>query len=203
VQYIVPITVSYFIGSLIFSVIVAKWLKGIDVREHGSGNAGATNTLRVLGVGPAILVLALDIGKGVLAAWIGIRFAEGNEWIPLLCGLSVIIGHNWPLFFSFKGGKGIATTIGVSAVLWFIPALIAGMIAVLSIVITRYVSLGSLLFTALLPVAIWFFDYPFPALVTSIIILCFAWYRHRSNIGKLMTGREHKIGAKQHISGDR
>ena len=189
--------VSYLLGSISFSYLYGRLFKGLDIRKHGSGNAGATNTLRVLGKGPAILVLALDVLKAVAAVWIGKGLGAGESWIPVLCGLAVIIGHNWPIFFGFRGGKGIATTIGVMASLCFLPALYAGLIAILVIVFTRYVSLGSLLFTALLPLFIWGMGRPSEILWASIVIGVFAFVRHRSNIVKLIQGKENKLGARK------
>lgn len=191
------IVAGYLLGSISFSYLYGRLFKGLDIRKHGSGNAGATNTLRVLGKGPAILVLALDVLKAIAAVWIGKWAGSGEPWIPVLCGLSVIIGHNWPVFFGFRGGKGIATTIGVMATLCFLPALYAGIIAILLIALTRYVSLGSLLFTALLPFFIWAMDRPTEYLWASIVIGVFAFVRHRSNIVKLVKGKENKLGARK------
>jgi len=190
----IAIVISYLIGSISFSILIAKWVKGIDIRNHGSGNAGATNTLRILGKGPAAAVFLLDILKGVAAVWIGILFVDG-DWVPVLCGLAAITGHNWPVFFGFKGGKGIATTVGVLITLAFLPALIAGLTAILSIVITRFVSLGSLIFAALTPILIWLAGKPMPLLWASLIICVFAFMRHRTNIVKLLQGTENKLGA--------
>jgi glycerol-3-phosphate acyltransferase PlsY len=192
---IVAILVCYLLGSVSFSVLFAKFLKGIDIRQHGSGNAGATNTLRVLGKGPAILVLALDVLKGIAAVWIGRWLGGDNEWLPGLCGIAAIIGHNWPLYFRFRGGKGIATAIGVLATLCFLPALYAGIIAISSIVFTRYVSLGSLIFVVLTPIFLLIAGYPWPVFWTSLIICIFAFWRHRSNIVKIVQGRENKLGS--------
>src|SRR5699024_8463811 len=129
--------ISYLLGSISFSIVIAKTVKGIDIRQHGSGNAGATNTLRVLGKGPGLLVFLLDLIKGIAAVAIGYKLGQ-QEWAPVLCGLAAIIGHNWPIWFKFKGGKGIATTVGVMATLAFIPALIAGVLTIIAIAITRY-----------------------------------------------------------------
>lgn len=194
-QSVLAIVVSYLIGSVSFSFIIAKFVKGIDIRKHGSGNAGATNTLRVLGKGPAIAVLLLDVLKGMIAVWIGM-WASDVIWLSVICALAVIAGHNWPVFFGFRGGKGIATTIGAVAVLCFLPALFAGIIAIISIIITRYVSLGSLIFAALLPISIAIMGRPTEILIGSIIIGVFAFIRHRSNIVKLARGKENKLGAK-------
>lgn len=193
---VIAVALSYLLGSVSFSIVIAKWVKGIDIRQHGSGNAGATNTLRVLGKGPGILVFLLDIAKGVAAVWIG-HGLGGNDWIPALCGLSAIIGHNWPVWFRFKGGKGIATTVGVIATLAFVPALCAGIIAIATIALTRYVSLGSLLFAALTPLFISIFYFSVPLLCASLLICIFAFVRHRTNIVKLFQGTENKLGAKK------
>lgn len=198
---IIGIVASYMLGSITFSIVIAKWLKGIDIRQHGSGNAGATNTLRVLGKGPGISVFVLDIAKGVGA--VGIGYWIGTEALaatPVLCGLAAIIGHNWPLWFRFKGGKGIATTIGVMATLAFFPVLYAGLIAILSIVITRYVSLGSLIFAALVPVFVFALLGAGPILWASLLIGVFAFVRHRTNIAKLVQGKENKLGGGREVS---
>ncbi|MCQ6558049.1 glycerol-3-phosphate 1-O-acyltransferase PlsY [Paenibacillus mendelii] len=193
---VIGILISYLIGSISFSILIAKWVKGIDIRNHGSGNAGATNTLRILGKGPAIAVFLLDIAKGVAAVMIGSLLAS-DDWTPVLCGLAAIAGHNWPIWFGFKGGKGIATTVGVIMSLALVPALIAGVIAIISIVITRFVSLGSLIFAALTPVFIWLMDKSMPLLWASLIICLFAFLRHRSNIVKLLQGNENKLGVRK------
>lgn len=193
---IVAVVLSYLIGSVSFSIVIAKWVKGIDIRQHGSGNAGATNTLRVLGKGPGIFVFSLDIAKGILSVYLGHELGS-NGWIPVICGLAAIIGHNWPVWFKFKGGKGIATTIGVIATLAFFPALYAGVLAILAIVLTRYVSLGSLIFAGLLPIFIFLFQFTWPLLSAALAIAIFAFVRHRTNIVKLIQGTENKLGAKK------
>lgn len=195
-MFVLPILIAYLLGSISFSYLLGRLIKGIDIRNHGSGNAGATNTLRVLGVGPGILVLLLDVAKAVIAVWIPVLLGLDVVWVKVLSGIAVIAGHNWPVFFGFKGGKGIATTIGVMASLAFWPALFAGIIAILSIVITRYVSLGSLLFTALMPLFIWFMDRPLEVFLVSLLVAVFAFVRHRTNIVKLIHGKENKIGSK-------
>lgn len=191
---IIAIIGSYLLGSVSFSLLIAKWVQGIDIRQYGSGNAGATNTLRVLGKGPAIGVLALDVLKGIAAVWIG-RLISDESWVFVACGIAAIIGHNWPIFFRFRGGKGIATTIGVLATIAFLPALFAGIIGILSIVWKRYVSLGSLLFTSLTPIFILFMDRDWSVFIGSLLLCIFAFYRHRTNIVKLVQGTENKLGA--------
>lgn len=192
----IAIILCYLLGSVSFSVLLAKALKGIDIRQHGSGNAGATNTLRVLGKGPAIIVLSLDVIKGIAAVWIGHLLGDGSEWVASLCGIAAIIGHNWPIYFRFRGGKGIATTIGVMATLTFLPAFYAGIIAILSIVFTRYVSLGSLIFVLLTPIFLVLSSGVSPYFWASLIICVFAFWRHRTNIVKIAQGKENKLGSK-------
>lgn len=200
---LIAIIASYLVGSISFSIVVAKLFKGIDIRDHGSGNAGATNTLRVLGLGPAILVLALDLLKGMGSVALA-RAVSDQDYLPVVCGLAAIIGHNWPIWFKFKGGKGIATAIGVLSVLVFFPALIAGIIAILSIVFTRYVSLGSLIFTFLTPIFVFVlplivdsYSFIWANLIGTVIICIFAFIRHRSNLVKLWNGTENKLGSKK------
>lgn len=194
---IVVVIASYLLGSLIFSVIVSKSLKGVDIRSHGSGNAGATNTLRVIGLGPALLVFALDVAKGVAAVLAARFLIPDSLWSQVAAGLAAVAGHNWPVWFKFRGGKGIATTIGMVAALAFVPGVIAGSIAILSIVFTRYVSLGSLIFTALFPICLLILSYPSELVWGSLLIMAFAWYRHRSNIVKLVKGQENKLGSRK------
>lgn len=195
-QQIVAVLLAYLLGSISFSFLYGKLFKGLDIRKHGSGNAGATNTLRVIGVGPAIAVLLLDAGKGVLAVWIGKWLSAGGDvsYIPAIAGLAAIAGHNWPVYFGFKGGKGIATTIGVAATLCLVPALIAGAVAIVLIALTRYVSLGSLAFAALIPVLVGLMQYSAYTFWATLVIGLFAIVRHRTNIVKLVKGKENKLG---------
>jgi glycerol-3-phosphate acyltransferase PlsY len=196
---IVSIVLSYLLGSVSFSLLYGK-LKGIDIRQHGSGNAGATNTLRVLGKGPAIVVLLLDVIKGIIAVLVGHWLGGSSSWLPGLCGIAAIAGHNWPVYFHFRGGKGVATAIGVLVSLSLLPALYAGIIAILAIVITRYVSLGSLIFVILTPWILLVLGNDWPFFWTSLVICVFVVWRHRSNIAKLVRGKENKLGSK---GGDR
>ncbi len=198
---ILTVLMGYLLGSISFSYIIAKKIKKVDIRKHGSGNAGATNTLRVLGVGPAVSVLALDILKGIVAVWIGVFLAPDQTGLfPALAGFAAIIGHNWPVYYGFRGGKGVATTVGVLATLVFFPALFAGIIAIISIILTRFVSLGSLLFTLLTAVFTFFFvdyyEYPFIYFYLSLIVACLSLWKHRTNLNRLLNGSESKIGKK-------
>ncbi len=191
---------GYLLGSISFSFIIGKLLKKVDIRQHGSGNAGATNTLRVLGKGPAIIVLLLDTLKGIIAIILALWIVGNSGWGTALAGLAAIIGHNWPIFFGFRGGKGVATTIGVLATLVFYPALIAGIIAIVTIVFTRFVSLGSLVFmvctTIIAFISIDFFAFPVEYLYLLLAVTILSFWRHRSNISRLVKRTENKIGKK-------
>ncbi|HET7629249.1 MAG TPA: glycerol-3-phosphate 1-O-acyltransferase PlsY [Bacillales bacterium] len=193
---IISIVLAYLLGAISFSYLITKLLLRDDIRKHGSGNAGATNTLRVLGVFPAVLVLLLDVFKGVLAIWIA-GWIGGGELAAAAAGLMAIVGHNWPIYYGFRGGKGVATTIGVFATLFLFPALSVGAFAIFLIVITRFVSLGSLCFVVLAPIcALFFGDVPAVYAYVGLIIAMLSIWRHRSNIQRLLNGTENKIGKK-------
>ncbi|MCL6515579.1 glycerol-3-phosphate 1-O-acyltransferase PlsY [Alicyclobacillus sp.] len=187
---------GYIIGSVSTSTLVVRWAANTDIRQHGSGNAGATNTLRVLGLRYALLVLAVDILKGMAAVGLAHALAPGSVLAPYAAGLAAIVGHNWPVFFGFRGGKGIATTIGVMALVMFKPAALTGALAILLVIFTRYVSLGALTFTVLTPVAAAVFGDPWRKVAFAAIVGGLAVYRHRQNIRRLWTGQEHKVFTK-------
>lgn len=188
--------IAYLLGSVSFSYLITKMVRKEDIRQYGSGNAGATNTLRVLGLGPAVAVLLLDVFKGVAAVWIAI-WLGAEAWALPVAGLFAIIGHNWPVFFGFRGGKGVATTIGVFATLFFFPSLYVGIAAVLLIALTRYVSLGSLLFILATPVLAYFIGtYPLSFFIIGLLIVVLSYWRHHANINRLLHGSENKLGQK-------
>ncbi|MFC5403832.1 glycerol-3-phosphate 1-O-acyltransferase PlsY [Cohnella soli] len=191
---IIAIIVSYLLGSVSFSILMARWLRKIDIRDFGSGNAGATNTLRVLGKGPALLVFLLDFAKGTAGALIGMGLGDGHHWVPVACGLAAIAGHNWPIFFRFKGGKGIATTVGALVIWGFLPTLIAGLAAIAVIAMTKYVSLGSMILGVLLPILFYAFDLNAAYVWGAVVVGVLALVRHRKNIVKLANGTENKLG---------
>jgi acyl phosphate:glycerol-3-phosphate acyltransferase len=188
--------ISYLIGAISFSIIFTKRIKKVDIREFGSGNAGATNTMRVLGKGPAIAVLLLDVLKGVVAIWIAEAF-HLSEWGIVLSGFFAILGHVWPVYYGFKGGKGVATTIGVFMMISFLPTLIAGILTIIVIALTRYVSLGSLLLILVTPILAIFFHAPLIFTIVGLILFLISAYKHRANISRLFNGTENKLGAKK------
>ena len=201
--YSIPILLSYLVGAIPFGYIIGRLWKGVDIREHGSGNIGFTNVLRVAGTVPGAIVLILDIGKGI-AAIMGISRLGGANLaiLPALCGVAAIIGHNWTIYLRFKGGKGIATTIGVFIALEPIAASISLLVWVISVAITRYVSLGSIFLVISLPFAIFLMgltskQYVTAVLLAAIFAMVSAVYKHRSNIARLLNGTERKMGQRE------
>ncbi len=191
---ILTIILGYLLGSFSSAYFVGTLSKGIDIRNHGSGNAGATNALRVMGLKLGALTFLLDVLKGIFAVLVG-RFIMGYNG-GLLCGFFVVIGHNWPIFLQFKGGKGVATSIGVLASLHFLSALAAAPLAIILIFITRYVSLGSLVFLISVPIsyALLAGDFNRQHFFVALLLAIFSIIRHKSNIERLLTGNENKIG---------
>jgi glycerol-3-phosphate acyltransferase PlsY len=192
VAYLQVVLLSYLVGSIPNAIIVGKLWKGIDVREHGSGNIGATNVFRVLGAGPGIVVLLLDALKGGIGAYLGTLWL-GPGWGAVLGGIVAIIGHNWPVWLKFKGGRGVATGLGVIATL--VPQ-ITGIVLLVFIGIvytTRYVSLGSIISAVLVPPLMFIFHEPLPYIVFGLVASFFVVIRHRANIQRLLNGTELKI----------
>ncbi len=188
--------ISYLLGSISFSYLFTRLIKGVDIRDFGSGNAGATNTSRVLGKKLAVLVLILDGLKGAVAVGIG-YLLSGSPLVMATSGLAAILGHNWPVFLRFRGGKGIATTFGVSLSLVPVPALVSVVLAIVVIAITRYVSLGSLISTSVLPFVILVFaifqQMPYVYFWVALIMAALAIFQHRGNIQNLLKGTERKF----------
>ncbi len=204
---------AYLIGSVNSSIIISR-LIGSDIREHGSGNAGATNMLRTYGKKVGVYTLILDALKGVIAVLLAIivcNIAKNNFEEPLsakniltcLCGVAVVLGHNYPVFFQFKGGKGISTSAAVIFMLDWRVGLIVLIGALLVMVLTRYISLGSIVGALLFPTSVCIFtffadkDYNYILLGTAIIMCVLAIGRHHANIVRLINGTESKIGQKK------
>lgn len=183
------VVISYLIGNISSAILIGRVTAGIDIREHGSGNAGTTNVLRTIGKKAAAATLVCDVLKGVIAVLIGRFF--GNEVLAMVCGLAAILGHIWPVLFGFRGGKGIATGIGVIFTTVPIPAFACLGIGVALIVITRFVSLGSISGAALLPIVVYFYDETY--FIWSLCMAVIVIYTHRSNIKRLVQGNESKI----------
>lgn len=192
-KYLFVIILPYIIGCFSSAYIIGKAFKKIDIRNFGSGNVGSTNALRVMGAKLGIFTFLLDILKGVVAVYIG-RFILG-EIGGLIAGLSVVIGHNWPVFIGFKGGKGVATSIGVLLTLFGIIIFIPLIITLIIILISKYVSLGSLSFLVLTPIVYWIIAKPFDIryFLLSLALAMLGIIRHKENIKRLINGNESKI----------
>lgn len=192
---------AYLIGSIPTAVWMGKGLYGIDVRDHGSGNAGATNTFRVLGKKAAIPVMLIDIAKGFAASslvWLLHDYTAGSGpfiYFQIGLGITAVIGHIYPVFAQFRGGKGIATLFGMILAIHTPTALTCLLIFILVLLITHYVSLGSMLAALAYPFLVYFvFSTASHFLVIFGILVCFlVFYTHRKNISRLLAGTESKI----------
>lgn len=204
---IVIAIIAYLIGSINFSVIFSKKMAGFDVREKGSGNAGTTNMLRSVGKKAAAITLLCDILKGVVAIiaaiLIGNLFNASNKAILVqIAGIAVVIGHTFPIFFGFKGGKGVATSLGILIMSNWKIGLICLAVGVTLIIITKMVSVGSCMAAILFAVLTFFIKDNYIVsegssyLVYSIILAAFILFNHRSNIVRLIQGKENKISFK-------
>ena len=212
VLYIVMAVVAYLIGSVNFSVIISKKMAGFDVREKGSGNAGTTNMLRSVGKKAAAITLICDILKGVIAIVIAIIlgniFADSNKELLLqIAGVAVVLGHTFPIFFGFKGGKGVATSLGILLMSNWQIGLICLVFALALMILTRMVSLGSCAAAVLFPVLTLFINQNYTVLtegksgnvyfIYSVILAIIVLYNHRSNIKRIMNGTENRISFKK------
>lgn len=206
--------ISYILGSIPSAIWVGKLTKGVDVREHGSGNAGTTNTFRVLGVPFGITVFVMDFMKGFVPSfWLSaIAFDlfsgplappnwEVEAFLRIACGVTAVVGHMFPVFAKFKGGKGAATACGMLFGIEPVSIAISFVVFGLTILITRYVSLASIIATALYPITLLVMRYVLGIYVDGSIIIFGALiatgiiYKHKSNIGRLLSGTESKVGS--------
>ncbi|MEE0409789.1 MAG: glycerol-3-phosphate 1-O-acyltransferase PlsY [Clostridia bacterium] len=196
--------VAYLIGSINSSILISKAVMGKDIRESGSGNAGATNMLRTMGKKYAIITLVIDILKGVVAlllAMLAIKF--GAYAVSMyIAGVAVVVGHNFPVFFGFKGGKGVATSLGVILLLDWKIGLITLVIALAIMAVSKYVSLGSvmaaLVFVIIQIVVMIATDsFDITRFICVVILGGLLIIRHRANIKRLLNGTENKLGSKK------
>lgn len=204
---IIVAVIAYAIGSVNFSVLISKKLAGFDVREKGSGNAGTTNMLRSVGKRAAAITLVCDILKGVIAILFGLLvsiFAKDTSGALLIqvSGIAVVIGHTFPIFFGFKGGKGVATALGVLICVNWKVGLLCLVFALVIIAITRMVSAGAVTAAVLYPILVLFgvqkayFIIEGSYLVFSIILALIIAFNHRENIKRILEGRENKLSFK-------
>ena len=210
--YFIMAIIAYCIGSINFSVIISKKVAGFDVREKGSGNAGSTNMLRSVGKGAALLTLICDVLKGVVAIVISIIIGNlvedsNKELLLQIAGVAVVLGHTFPVFFGFKGGKGVATSLGILLMSNWQIGLICLVFALVLMALTRIVSLGSCAAAVLFPVLTLFINEHYTVLtgeksgnvyfIYSLILASIVLYNHRSNIKRLLNGTENKLSFKK------
>lgn len=191
----VIILVSYLLGSVPFGFIAAR-LSGFDITKQGSGSTGATNVLRTLGAAWAVPVLLLDVSKGALSAYLGLKYLGMGTLGALIAGTAAIAGHNWSVFLRFHGGKGVAASAGVVLVAFPMAFVVALGVFLLTVLVTRYVSLGSILGSW----AAFLFSlspgYGWTERIPIMILVLLITFQHRANIGRLIAGKESKIGQK-------
>ncbi|MEJ2613762.1 MAG: glycerol-3-phosphate 1-O-acyltransferase PlsY [Ignavibacteriaceae bacterium] len=207
------IVLSYLVGSIPTSIIVSKLAKGIDIREHGSGNAGGTNVMRVLGWKHGVFVILLDALKGVLAVIVVARLHYGTmpfqnatpfddfTLVQIIAGISAVIGHIWTVFAGFKGGKGIATALGMLLMIATVDMLVAIGVFVIVVSISKYVSLGSILGAIAVPVTLIVRENIFNVNIHSyntllpfvIALVMLVIFTHRKNVVRLINGNENKV----------
>ena len=204
--YIIIAIIAYLIGSINFSIIISKKVAGFAVREKGSGNAGTTNMLRTVGKAAAAITLVCDILKGVVAILLALLIGKiaksaSTPLLVQLAGILVIIGHTFPVFFKFKGGKGVATAVGVLLTTNWQIGLICLVFGLVLIALTRMVSLGSISAAILFPILVLFIKSNYIVegsyFVFSIIIAVLVVFNHRENVKRLLNGTENKISFKK------
>ena len=189
------LAIGYLLGSMPNGYLAGRWLKGIDLRQCGSGSTGATNVLRNVGKGPALVVFLLDVGKGALAVLLAKSFGL-NDWVQVLAGLAALAGHIWPVWLGWKGGKAVATGLGMFLGLaWPVGLACFGLfMAVISL--SRIVSLSSVVAAIGLPVLMVLAGANGASISVSVVASVMVLWRHRSNIERLFAGTEPRIGAK-------
>lgn len=189
--------VSYFIGSLPTGYLVARIFRRVDIRTIGSGSIGATNVRRLMGQGWAVFVTVVDMLKGALALLLTVDSASSAPWMLSLSALAVVLGHNYPVWLKFKGGKGVATTYGTMFFIWpynsFAIVLMSGALWYAVMTSTHYVSLASMLSLLALPTFFWMLDAPLPFILLALTLALLSLLRHRANVGRLLRGQENPV----------
>lgn len=191
---------AYFLGSIPFGYLIVQARAGADIRETGSGGTGATNVSRRVGKGAGVLTLILDALKGVAAIYIGTSILGESSWAIAGAAILVIIGHMYPIWLGFRGGKGVATGVGVFLVLAPFAVMFAGVIFLAVVVLTRYVSLGSITAAATIPLFVWLqhglispVGNLWPTMCAAVIGAALMIFAHRGNVQRLMQGTESKF----------
>jgi len=187
---------SYILGSVPFGLVICKAWRGVDIRKYGSGNIGATNVLRALGPGPAAVVFCADVLKGLIPVVLARRLFPEIAWIAVVCGMLAILGHSLSIFLRFKGGKGVATSLGV--VIGLDPR-VAGIgfgIWLLVVILSKYVSVASILASVSVPALMFVFRLPLIYKLFALLAAAFVIFKHRANMVRLLQGKEPRWGEK-------
>ena len=192
------LALGYALGSIPTGMLIARWQKGIDIRRYGSGNIGMTNVLRAVGKGAAAATLLGDLAKGIVPVLLAGLWLT-SPWAIGCVGLAAIVGHMYPLFAGFHGGKGVATSLGGFLPLLPCPLLIALGVWVACVALRRQVSLGSLAAAAALPLVALLWRAPPAYIVCALAAAALIWHRHRDNILRLLAGTEPAIGQRVHL----
>ncbi len=195
--YLLIVLAAGFLGAIPFGVVVTRLLGSEDPRKSGSGNIGATNVLRTSGWKSGALTLLLDVLKGVAALLLSRYAAPGVPALEALAALAAVLGHMYSPFTGFRGGKGVATGLGVFALLTPTPTALAAAVFILVVAATRYVSLGSILAAATVPAAALWMNYPGVVCAASGVISLFVVWKHQDNIDRLLRGEENRLGTKK------
>ena len=186
---------GYLLGSIPSGWLAGRWLKGIDLRELGSGSTGATNVLRQVGKGPALVVFLIDVGKGAAAVLVARALGLG-DWIQVLAGLTALAGHIWPVWLNFKGGKAVATGFGMFLGLAWPVGLASFGVFLLTLWLFRIVSLSSVLAAVSLPLLMIRFSGIGSYILVALVAMGLVLWRHRSNLSRILEGSEPKVGQK-------
>ena len=186
---------GYLLGSIPSGWLAGRWLKGIDLRELGSGSTGATNVLRQVGKGPALVVFLIDVGKGAAAVLLARAFGQ-SDWIQVLAGLTALAGHIWPVWLGFKGGKAVATGLGLFLGLAWPVGLASFGVFLLTLWLFRIVSLSSVLAAVSLPLLMIRFSGIGSYILIALVAMGLVLWRHRSNLSRILEGSEPKVGQK-------
>lgn len=189
--------ISYLLGCLNAAYFYSMNVKKTDIREYGSGNAGSTNILRVFGLKSALPVFAVDVLKAVAAIRLSIWITGGNPIAVILSGLFVILGHNWPIFMQYRGGKGVASSLGIMFALDYRVALILLCVAVLTMLISRMVSLGSVVGLIVAPFVMWGINGKIEYIIMAAVLAAMGIFQHRTNLVRIAKGEENKFGKKK------
>ena len=189
---VLAVTLGYLLGSIPFALLLTR-SRGIDLREAGSRNVGAANVLRTAGVVPAVAVMLLDAAKGAIAVLVA-RFITDDLAIVTAAGLAAVVGHVYPIWLGFRGGKGVAAAAGVFAMLAPFPTAIAALVFVGTTFVTRFISAGSIAGALTLPVATAMGSAPGPVVAGAVLAAIIVIHRHRDNVSRLIAGTERRIG---------